>query len=359
MSGVVVSADLLRRQLSLIFAAWGMPANHIADTVHVMVETDLRGIDSHGVGMMPSYDRWLRQKRIVMVPTIRIIRDLPSLALIDGGGGLGYPPSVQAMTMAIAKAKTTGIAAVGVRRTDHFGAAGHYALMAAAAGLVGMAFTAGATAFNVPTFGREPRLGTNPIAFAAPGRRNRPFCLDMATTAIAFGKVSVARRAGKNLADGLALDEAGRTITDAEQAFAARRLAPLGGDRARGGHKGYGLAMMVQILCDTLSGTGMMRGGPGRVEADMGPGRFAHFFLALDPAALRGDDSFGDDLDELLDLMRATAPIDPAQPVLVAGDPEDAAYATRSRNGIPMTAALYEEVRAVARHANAEFVLGR
>jgi LDH2 family malate/lactate/ureidoglycolate dehydrogenase len=359
MSDHVVSADALRRQLSLIFSAWGMPADHVATTVHVMAETDLRGIDSHGIGMIPSYDRWLRQGRLTMTPEIRVVRDLPSGGLIDGGNGLGYVSSVLAMGMAITKAKATGISVMGVRRSDHFGAAGHYALMAAGEGLIGIAMTAGATALTVPTFGREPRLGTNPIAFAAPGRRNRPFCLDMATSAVAFGKVNIARRAKKPLADGLALDADGRPITDSQKAFELRRLAPLGGDRAHGGHKGYGLAMMVQILCDTMTGTAMLRPAPAHDERDLGPGRFAHFFMALDPDLLRGDDGFEDDLDELLDLMRATAPADSGQPVMVAGDPEDRAYAERSRNGVPMTKALYEEVRVVARGANVEFMLGR
>ena len=355
----VVSADALRRQMGLIFSAWGMPADHVKTTVHVMSETDLRGIDSHGIGMIPSYDRWLRQKRLTMAADIRIVRDMPAGGLIDGGGGLGYVSSVLAMEMAIKKAKAVGIAMMGVRKSDHFGAAGHYALMAASQGLIGFAMTSGATAFTVPTFGREPRLGTNPIAFAAPGRRNRPFCLDMATSAVAFGKINIARRAKKKLAEGLALDAEGMSITDSQQAFESRRLSPLGGDRARGGHKGYGLAMMVQILCDTMTGTNMLRPFPGRHETDLGPGRFAHFVMALDPKMMRGDDGFEGDLDDLLDLMRATAPVDPAQPVMVAGDPEDKTYAERSRAGVPMTDTLYDEVRAVARGANVEFVLSR
>ncbi|MBM3598352.1 MAG: Ldh family oxidoreductase [Alphaproteobacteria bacterium] len=357
MKGIVVSADQLRRQMSLIFSAWGMPEDHVATTVHVMTETDLRGIDSHGIGMIPSYERWLRQGRLTMTPHIHVVTDLPALGLIDGGGGLGYVPSVQAMNMAIDKARTAGVAAVGVRRTDHFGAAGHYALMAAAEGMIGMAMTAGATGFTVPTFGREPMLGTNPIAFAAPGRRNRPFCLDMATSTVAFGKINIARRAKKKLPEGLALDEAGRPITNSQHAFEARRLTPLGGDRARGGHKGYGLAMMVQILCDTLTGTGMLRPGVGRTETDLGPGRFGHFFLALSPDLLRGDEGFDDDLDHVVDLMRATLPVDPAQPVMVAGDPEYAAHAERTRSGVPMTETLYDEIRSVARNSNVEFVL--
>ena len=353
---IVVTADVLRNQLAAIFEAWGMSREHIETCVHVMVETDLTGVDSHGVGMIPGYERWYREGKINPRPNIRVEREKASLALIDADQSLGHVPSQLAMEMAIRKAKETGIAAVSVRNSNHFGAAGYYALLAARAGCIGMAMT-NAGPILVPTFGREARLGTNPIAFAAPARRNQPFWLDMATTTVAFGKVNIARRANKPIPEGWALDLDGKPLTDSHKAFELRRLTPLGGTRELGSHKGYGLATMVEILCSTLSGSWLAArdpatGQPG-AKNDIG-----HFFLAINPDMVREEGEFRDDMDRLIDMLRATVPADPNQPVMVAGDPEYAAYEERSKSGIPITDTLFEEVREVARASNAPFLLG-
>ena len=351
---LVVSADVLRRQLAAIFKSWGMSDEHVETTVTVMVETDLTGIDSHGVGMIPGYQKKKEEGRINPRPNIRIEREKASVALIDADRGLGHPPSVMAMELAIAKAKKTGIGVVGVHNSNHFGAAGYYSQLAARNGVIGMAMTA-SSPIAVPTFGREPMFGTNPIAFAAPAARNKPFSLDMATTTVAFGKINIARRAKKPLPVGWALDKEGRPLTDSQVAFETRRQTPLGGTRELGSHKGYGLAMMVDILCATL--TGAMMGA--RFSRD--PAKYentGHFFLALNQDMLREHDEFQEDLDRMIDMLRATPPADPAQPVLVAGDPEYASYAERSRSGIPMSETLWEEVRAVAMANGVSFLLG-
>ena len=150
---IVVTADVLRRQLAAIFESWGMARADIDTCVEVMVETDLTGVDSHGVGMMPTYQRWYREGKIKPRPDIQVERERASLALIDADQSLGHPPSVKAMRMAIDKAKATGIAAVSVRNSNHFGAAGYYALRAARVGCIGMAMT-NAGPILVPTFGR-------------------------------------------------------------------------------------------------------------------------------------------------------------------------------------------------------------
>ena len=351
---IVVTADVLRRQLAAIFEAWGMSREDVETCVRVMVETDLTGVDSHGVGMMPTYERWYREGKLKPRPDIQVVRERTSLALIDADQSLGHPPSVLAMRMAIDKAKATGVAAVAVRNSNHFGAAGYYALMAAREGCIGMAMT-NASPILVPTFGREARLGTNPIAFAAPARRNNPFWLDMATTTVAFGKVNIARRAGKPVPEGWALDTDGSALTDSQRAFDLRRLTPLGGTRELGSHKGYGLAAMVEILCSTLSGAWLTSRDPEESRANTN--NIGHFFLAISPDLVREEGEFQDDMDRLIDMLRATVPADPAQPVLVAGDPEYAAYAERSKSGIPMTDTLFQEVREVARASNAPFLL--
>ena len=339
----VVHEAVLRRQLAGIFNAWGMDPAHNATTVEVMVETDLRGIDSHGIGMLPFYQGWQEEGRIAMRPNIRIERETAALALIDADRSLGHAAGVMAMETALAKARKVGVAAVAVRNSHHFGAAGYYSLLAARAGMIGLSLTSAPAKLIVPTFGADAMLGTNPIAFSAPAASDRPFALDMATSTVAFGKVSIARRAGKPLPEGWAQDASGAPVTDPAAAGTERRLTPLGGSRELGGHKGYGLAAMVEILCATLSGC----------LAD----ETGHFMLALDPSQLRIGDAFGTDMDRLMAMLRATPPVDPARPVMVAGDPEHAAYEDRRANGIPMTDTLADEVRDVCRRAGVPYLL--
>jgi LDH2 family malate/lactate/ureidoglycolate dehydrogenase len=170
-------------QLKAILAAWGMPAENAETTADILGWADLHGVDSHGISMIPGYDRLRRSGRANMAARPRIIRETPVSALIDGGGGLGHVPAKFAMQVAIDKAKQTGIAITAVRNSAHFGATGYYTLMAAAAGLIGMACTSNSLAQVAPTFGKQAKLGTDPWSFAAPGGDpERPFLLDMATT---------------------------------------------------------------------------------------------------------------------------------------------------------------------------------
>ncbi len=334
---------VLRRQVAAVFETWGMAPDHIETTVRVMVETDLAGIDSHGVGMLPFYQKAKEEGRIEPKPDIRIERETGALALIDAGRSLGHPPAALAMRTAMVKAGQVGAAAVAVRNSNHYGAAGYYSKMAAEEGLVGLSLTNAPTKQVAPMFGADSALGTNPIGFAAPAGENRPFALDMATSTVAFGKVSIARRAGKPIPEGWMVDRSGAPITDAQVAVETGRLTPLGGTRELGGHKGYGLGAMVEILCATLSGC---------LGHETG-----HFFFAIDPSQLRGEGEFETDMDRLLDMLRATPPADPANPVMVAGDPEYAAYAERKANGIPMTDTLFEELRDVCGRSGAPFLL--
>lgn len=356
-------AAAIRRQLEDVFAAWGLSEAEIGPTVDVMVETDLRGVDSHGLAMLPLYAQWRRNGMLTFPAQIRVVRESPVTGLIDGGNGLGHAPSVRAMSLAVAKAKQIGLAAVAVRRSNHFGAAGAYALIAARAGLIGLAATSAGSATIVPTRGRKPMFGTNPLAFAAPAGRNKPFVLDMATSTVAVGKVKLAWFAGKPLPPGWTLDPQGRQVTDAAEAFDGHGrvkpgygMTPLGGLPEMSSHKGYGLAAMVEILCAMLPGAtyiGTRDARRGKVDRqDVG-----HFFLALDPAAFRDFGDYAFDVDDMVDALRASEPVDPKQPVLVAGDPEDASYAERSRDGVPLPAKLIEQVRDIARESNARFSL--
>ena len=348
---IVASAKTLRRQIELVLSAWGMRKDYVEQTAEVMVDTDLRGIESHGIGMLPGYARMVRSGRMDLNGEVRVVTDLPSIGRVDGGHNLGHPVSIRAMSLAIDKCRATGVGVVSAYHSGHHGACGYYARMASRDGLVGVAMTGTPSGPMVPTLGREPVLGTNPIAFSAPARRNPAFVLDMATSTASLGKLSIARRRGAPLPEGWALDGEGRPTTDAEVASVARRLTPLGGTRELGSHKGYGLAAMVDVLSNVLSGAAV----PAVRSSDKSD--VGHFFMALDPELFCGRDAFLDDMDALIDALHHTRPADESEPVLVAGDPENAAYETRSREGIPVSEGLAEEVRAVVAAAGVEFLL--
>jgi LDH2 family malate/lactate/ureidoglycolate dehydrogenase len=350
-----VPAARLRRQCLEILQAWGMGPDHAATTADILTETDLRGVESHGISMLPVYDG-MRARKLNMRPDIRVVRDTPVAALIDADNALGHVASKMAVDLVTGKAKAMGVAVVCVRRSAHFGAAGCYTDMIARAGLIGIATTSARGITMVPTFGTGPVFGTNPISVAAPAGRHKPFNLDMATTPVAMNKLRVYALKGKPLPEGWAYDAAGKPERDADRAYRTRRLAPLGGTRETGGHKGYGLAMVVNILSATLSGTSFQ---PLRVEREGAdtPDNIGHFFLAIDPTLFRDAGAFERDLDEMIDFLHGQTPADPAQPVLVPGEPEEAERARRLRDGIPLPESLAAQLREVCRQCNAPYVL--
>lgn len=354
MTGTVkVPATILKSQLLGIFMAWGVPADQADMTAETLTRADLLGIDSHGITLIPFYADLIASGKLTPRAEIRIARSFGATAVIDGGGGFGEAPAVRAMDLAVEKAQSFGIGAVGVRNSNHYGAAGVYALQAAAKGFIGLSMTAVYAPSIVPTFGREPRMGTNPIALAAPARRNRPFLLDMATSTIAIGKLKLAFREGKTLPEGWALDREGKPQSDPGQALADKLMTPLGGSREMGGHKGYGLAAMVEVLCTMLSGASYAPLRPAEAPGyDVG-----HFQLAIHPEAFREKGEFEEDLDAFLDCLRATRPADIAQPVLAPGDPEHLACEKRSREGIPVPQSLIVQIEAIAQGCGAAFVL--
>ncbi len=357
-----IPAATIRAQLGSVLRAWGMSAPHADTTAEMMVETDLRGVDSHGISMLPTYDREFRAGRLNMTPVFKTLREGPAMALIDADASLGHPVSVHAMTLAVDKCRGLGVAVVSVVNSHHFGAAGCYSRIAADRGAIGMVTSATRGVSLVPTFAAEPVMGTNPLAFAAPARRNPPFQLDMATTTVAAGKVKVYKLNHKPLPPGWVVDGAGRPVTDPEEAFKyvferpEGGITPLGGPRDAGGHKGYGLAVMVHILGGALAGASFspLR---NRTQKPSDPHNIGHFFMAIDPTAFRPAGEFEDDLDQVIDTLHGAKRSDPAQPVLVAGDPEMATRAERLRDGVPVPDDLLAQLRAVVMSAGVPFVL--
>lgn len=359
-----IPAATVEQQITAILTAWGMRPEAVATTAQVMVQTDLSGVDSHGVSMLMDYENSRNKGKLNIHAQPKIIRQNTVTALIDADAGLGHPAAVLGMETAIAKARDAGVGVVTVRNSHHFGAAGYYASLAARAGLVGMVTSATRTITAVPTRGRDAVLGTNPIAFAAPAKRNRPFVLDMATSTTAANKIKVCELNGKPVPAGWVLDGQGAAVTDAGAAMdivynrrqhAGGGLTPLGGCAQTAGYKGYGLAMLAHILGGTLSGASF---SPIRVKTQkpQDPDNLGHFFMAIDPHMFRDEGEFESDLDDAIDLLHAIPPVDPDLPVLVAGDPEAAKREDRTRNGIPIPLTLAASIQAICKRAEVPYL---
>ena len=357
-----IPAERVRAQIVSILTSWGMDAQQVQTTAQAMLETDLSGVDSHGISMLMDYQSSRDKGKLNVHAKPRIVRENAVTALIDADAGLGHPAAALGMELAIAKAKTLGVGVVTVRNSHHFGAAGYYAALASKQGLIGMVTSATRSINTVPTRGTIPVLGTNPVAFAAPARRNRAFLLDMATASVAANKVRVYELKGKPVPAGWVLDERGTPVTDAALAtdYLFKRdvggLTPLGGTEDMASYKGYGLGMMAHILGGVLSGSSF---SPIRVKTQKpeDPDNLGHFFMAIDPDTFRAEGEFEDDLDDAIDVLHAVPPIDAAKPVLVPGDPEALERERRLRDGIPVPDSLMAQLRAVCLHCNVPFLL--
>jgi len=255
------------------------------------------------------------------------------------GESLSFASSSAERSQAIDKAQSCGIGMVGVRNSRHYGMSAQYAMQALAHDMIGIAMT-NAGRQVVPTFGREARFGTNPMCFAVPADKELPFVLDMATTTAAAGKLELAARLEKSIPTGWALDEKAQATQDPRIAQRARRLLPLGGSRDNGSHKGYGLAVLVEILCGVLTGT------VTALNADQDPR--GHFFGAIRVDAFRPVAEFKKDMDRLIRELKSTPPIEGQRRVYVAGEIEFETAEERAERGIPLLPSVLKGLREVS-----------
>jgi len=320
----------------------GVPAADAQIAAETLVAADLRGVDTHGVIRFSPYAwyvKWLSDGSMTAKPNIQVISETPSTALLDGDRGMGMVIGHRAMELAIEKAKQCGIGMVGVRNSRHYGMSAQYAMQALAHNMIGIAMT-NASRQVVPTFGREARFGTNPMCFAVPADKELPFVLDMATTTAAAGKLELAARLEKSIPTGWALDEKAEPTHDPRVAQKARRLLPLGGSRDNGSHKGYGLAILVEILCGVLTGT------LTALNADQDPR--GHFFGAIRVDAFRPVTEFKRDMDRLIRELKSTPPIQGQNRVYVAGEIEFETAEERAERGVPLLPSVLKGLREVS-----------
>ncbi len=345
---VKVQIDKLRAATEAVFRKCGVPDREAELGADVLMFADLHGIDTHGVSnMLRSYVTGYGSGLLNPDPTIEIVKETASTALIDGGGGLGLMTAPKAMEIAIQKARESGSGVVSIRNSGHLGAAGYHAMMAADVDMIGWCMTAGGNAM-IPTFGAEPKLGTNPIAFAAPSDEEPTFMFDAAMTSIAGNKIGLANRMGKPMGPGWVANDDGSPNMDGGAAteFAAnsmRTQLPLGSTRELGSHKGYSLGMMVEILCGQLSFA------PG--FADQTLKRRAHFVAAYSVDAFGDVAEFKRNMDGMLKGLRDTKPMPGHDQVYYAGLPEHFEAKKRNEEGVP----LHPEVVDWFRDISAEF----
>ncbi|MBE9603628.1 Ldh family oxidoreductase [Acetobacteraceae bacterium H6797] len=358
-----VPAPVIRAQIESILRAWGMTPELVEITAEVMVETDLAGVDSHGLSMLMLYEEQMRKGQLNLQAKPQVVRDMPAMALIDGQAGLGHPVAAMAVDVAVKKAKEAGIGAVGVFNSHHFGAAGWYAQRAANAGCLGLVFSTARSIVMLPTRGAEPVLGTNPIAFAAPARKEPGLLVDMATTTVAVNKVKVYELNEKPVPTGWVFDGKGQPVTDSTKAmdYLQREpqggLTPLGGTGVMGSHKGYGLGLMVQVLAGALVG-GSFSPLRNRTQKPGEGDNIGHFVIAIDPAAFGDTETFLETMDATLGVCRAIPAADPALPVLVPGDPERASRVERLEKGIPVPPLLAAKIEAISGRAGVPYLFG-
>ena len=336
-----------------VFRHFGVPEIDARTAATVLQAADLRGIDSHGVARLHTYFDMLQIGRIDPKPNVTIVRESPSTATVDGGNGLGLVVGPKANAIAMEKALAVGSGWVSVRNTNHYGIAGYYVLEALKRDLIGWAMT-NSTPSVTPLWGAERMLGTNPIAIAFPGREEPPIVIDMATSAAAYGKIEIAKRAGKPIPLGWAIDRQGAPTTDPNAMIDGGAQLPLGSDRERGGHKGYGLAVMVDVLSAMLSGANWGPFTPPFALRQAMPTRSVgkgtgHFFGAMRIDAFIDKDEFKRQIDDYIRTLRKTRPAPGTKGPLIPGDPEREVETIRRRDGIPLVMPVVEELRDISR----------
>jgi len=350
-----VQAEPLKEFCFRIFTKLDVSPEGAEVTADNLVRADLRGISSHGVARLRRYVNGIRDGVMVAQPKIEIVQETLTTVLIDGGGGLGQPVSAQAMQLAIKKAREFGAGFAAVCNSNHYGIAGYYALMALEHDMIGISMTNAAT-LVVPTFGRDAMLGTNPISVAIPANEERAFVLDMATSTVPRGKLEVYDREEKPLPVGWATDERGVPTVDAGHvlrnmlARAGGGLLPLGGaSELMGGHKGYGLALLVDILCGVLPGAGYSNTiYPKTPDGNPLPANVGHFLGALRVDAFRPLDEFKVTMDDIIRRLKNSPKAEGAERIYIHGEKEFEIEDERRANGVILHQKVVADLRAIA-----------
>ena len=319
----------------------GVPTEDAKMTVEVLLCADLRGVDTHGIQRLLIYVPRIRKGLINPRPEIQVEALTPVIKIVHGGDGLGQVVATRGMREALALAKESGIAFVGCKDSNHFGAAAPYVLMACNEKMIGIA---GTNAFPAmaPWGGLKNLLGNNPLAVGAPYEGNPPFILDIAMSVSSRGRMRHMAEKGEKIPEGWALDSKGRPTTDPLEGLKGLVL-PIGL------YKGYGLALAIDILSGVLIGAGFSTGVKSLVQQWKEPQHIGHFFIVIDPARFMSWEDFSDRMKQLCDSMRTAPLIDPGKPILIPGEPEAQIERNRRAKGIPIESKAFQLLQGLTR----------
>lgn len=346
------SEQQLRGFTENVFLTMGCPQPDARLAADVLLRSDLRGIDSHGVARLSGYVRLWEKKRINAQPLIKVVHETATTATLDGDRGLGLVVAPFAMNIAIEKAKTYGSGWVSVKNSNHFGIAGYHSLMAVEQDMIGISMT-NASPLVAPTYANERLLGTNPMCYAFPAGKYPAVVVDMATAAAANGKLEIAQRANQAVPEGWVQDAAGKSSINPNQLKEGGSLLPLGSDKDHGSHKGYGLGATVDILSAVLSGANYGPWVPPFVAFldpptdPVGEG-IGHFLGAMRVDGFRPAQDFKDHLDNWITRFKKAKTVDPEKQVIIPGEPEYNSENERKKNGIPLIDAVVNDLNELA-----------
>jgi L-2-hydroxycarboxylate dehydrogenase (NAD+) len=348
-----IPPHILREFVERVFVALGTPPDDARICAEVLVASDLQGIESHGVGRLKVYYQRIRAGVQQVNTAMEIVKETETTALVDGHHGMGAVIAFRSMRLAIDKARSYGLGAVAVRNSTHFGIAGFYSGMAAAEGMIGLAMT-NARPVIPPTFGAEPMLGTNPIAFAAPSDGEYPFSFDAATSTVSRGKIEALVRAEKPVPEGWVVDTTGAPLTDSREILGrlesgSALLLPLGGaGESTGGYKGYDLATMVEILCASLCGGAFLKDLLGLApDGSRRPYMLGHFFLAIDIAHFLPVELSRQITGQILRTLQAARKVPGQERIYVAGEKEHERRQRVGEQGVPLNRNLRRDLQTV------------
>ncbi|PKM73509.1 MAG: lactate dehydrogenase [Firmicutes bacterium HGW-Firmicutes-16] len=353
MNYVYVDWETMESFVNDVFRGYGIPAEDARICTDVLIESDRRGIESHGVNRFkPIYLDRIKAGIQKPITEFELVRQTDTTAVVDGHDGMGQVVGYRSMQLAINKAKKHGMGMVAVRNSTHYGIAGYYASMATEAGCIGITGT-NARPSIAPTFGVENMLGTNPLTFGLPTDEDFPFLLDCATSITQRGKIEYYARLGKDTPAGMVIGRDGSALTDSESILirlndGSAALAPLGGiGDELAGYKGYGYATVVEILSAALQAGNYLKMLTGIHDGKKVPYHLGHFFIAIDTEAFMGLESFRKTAGDILRQLRAAQLAPGYDCIYTAGEKEHLVWLERKDKGVPVSEGVQKELIAV------------
>ncbi len=345
-----ISWQLADDFMTAVFEKMGVPTEDARLCADVLLESDRRGIESHGCNRFkPIYIDRIKSGILNPVTKIDILKETPTTAVLDANDGMGMVASKKAMDMCIEKAHKYGMGMVAVRNSSHYGIAGYWTGLAAKENMIGISGT-NARPSVAPTFGVENMLGTNPLTFSMPTDEPFPFTLDCATSVIQNGKIEYYARINHDTPKGLVISREGEELTDSAEILKKIRsqqaaLAPLGGfGETTGGYKGYGYSTVVEILSAALQSGLFLKALDGKdEEGKIRPYHLGHFFIAIDTEAFMGAEAFKKTCGDILRDLRGSAKAPGQERIYTAGEKEYDVWMYRKDKGVPVTEAVQKE----------------